>query len=131
MSARISNSPWGHVDQQRDVAPGLAWVSTPSHGGLWLSPERWAMLRAALPGAGSYAPDGWLEEDLDWAQAAIVFPEAFTARECFYAVDTARGYPRDGVSGDYMRVPREYLDTPAGARVVAKAAQFTPEPRNV
>lgn len=47
---RPRSSPWGHVDQSEQLAPGIYWVSTPSHGGLMIS---WRFLRDRLSQAAA------------------------------------------------------------------------------
>lgn len=73
-----TSSPWGQIDQRRELAPGIWKVSTPSHGGIHLSPERYEAMPDYMK-ATAYSSDGWYEEDVDWALVAIVFPEAFDA----------------------------------------------------
>lgn len=44
-------SPWGQIDHVEILAPGIAMVGTPSHGGIWLAPER----RKDMPSAPNRA----------------------------------------------------------------------------
>jgi hypothetical protein len=62
-----TDTPWGEVQTSEILAPGIVEVTTASHGGIWLSPER----NAEVPNAvkretfcenGLY---GWYEEDCD------------------------------------------------------------------
>jgi len=61
-------TPWGVADHVRAVMPGrVVFVSTASHGGVWVHPE---MERLHIPAdcqaiARQYAPTGWYEEDCD------------------------------------------------------------------
>lgn len=65
-----SRTPWGKADYVRYVAPGIAVVSTPSHGGVKLDRARNALVHEAWRGKG-----GWYEEDL-WANVPIfTFPD--------------------------------------------------------
>ncbi len=50
------SSPWGGIQHVEVLAPGIAMVSTASHGGIWLAPER----RKDMPRAPNRA---WYEED--------------------------------------------------------------------
>lgn len=34
-------TPWGSSDYQKQIAKGITRVSTPRHGGFYLSKERW------------------------------------------------------------------------------------------
>lgn len=73
-------TPWGLADSCKAVAPGIAFFSTPSHGGYRLSPERNAAVLAKLPGFQTFCGvPGWYEEDCDWAAVALTFPEYFPA----------------------------------------------------
>lgn len=57
-----------------DVAAGIAVVGTPSHGGVWLSPDRNAKVPAALRD-----DSGWYEEDCQAYIAMWVFWDEFAA----------------------------------------------------
>lgn len=116
------NTPWGPADHEESSVDGIVRVQTPSHGGLWLNAARWRELRAAFPTWKGYAPEQWLEEDCDWALAALVFPSDFTARDCFYAVQAVRG----GSEG-YFAEPLAWLESAMGASVRSKAAEYNLE----
>jgi hypothetical protein len=66
-------TPWGQSDGQEKLAEGIVSYSTPSHGGLWLSPER----QAQLPlGIDNFLHDTrWWEEDCDWVVPYILFQD--------------------------------------------------------
>ena len=70
-------SPWGMPDQIEQPFAGVWSISTPSHGGFYVSAER----RAAIPAAwlrSSFAGNGlkgWFEEDVDWCIVALAFPD--------------------------------------------------------
>jgi hypothetical protein len=73
---RLTWSPWGAVQTQKEIAPGIVSVSTSSHGGIFVSPE----LRDRLVIQDTaYSRDGWFEEDCDWSFVALSFPEHFGA----------------------------------------------------
>lgn len=72
-------TPWGFSDTEREIANGITLVSTPSHGGYYLSQARQAELLARFPSFTTWAGGPWYEEDCDWAVVAIVFPTAFPA----------------------------------------------------
>lgn len=60
------HSPWGVIDACSSRGPDCVSVSTPSHGGLWLSPAALDRIPAAV------RPDTqWLEEDCSWAIAYV------------------------------------------------------------
>ncbi len=73
-------TPWGHPDQSKELAPGIWSVSTASHGGIYLSPQRLGFMPAIFVNAGFIKANteaGWFEEDCDWAMVALIYPEAF------------------------------------------------------
>ncbi len=74
-------TPWGHADIIHPVADGVVFVSTPSHGGYWLSDDRLAKIpnhwRLARYRPSSDSP--WFEEDCDWVLVALTFPGLFPA----------------------------------------------------
>lgn len=76
---KITSSPWGLVQSQKELAPGIVQVETASHGGIYLDPERYAQMPAPMKTTG-YSANGWYEEDCDWALVALQFPDAFDVR---------------------------------------------------
>lgn len=72
-------TPWGPADSVQTLAPGIISYSTPSHGGIELSPERNRLIPEAIKAATfkQLGQKGWYEEDCDWAIVAHYFPEAF------------------------------------------------------
>lgn len=81
MSTSIpTETPWGHPDRVTEFAPGIIFLSTPSHGGFWLAPDRNAEIPACLRQVA-----GWYEEDCDWAAVAYSFPQHFSAEQCAIA----------------------------------------------
>ena len=45
----MRNTPWGNADWKNELAPGIIFYSTPSHGGIWLSEGRRKALVAKYP----------------------------------------------------------------------------------
>lgn len=69
-------TPWGISDSQTEIADGIIEVSTPSHGGIWLSTERQAELKGKFPNIDNFTHDlRWWEEDCDWVVPYIVFKD--------------------------------------------------------
>jgi hypothetical protein len=66
------SSPWGSIQDKKELAPGIWQVSTAGHGGIKLSRER----NAAVP-EYMRVEGGWYEEDCEWSIAAVVHPIAF------------------------------------------------------
>jgi hypothetical protein len=94
------SSPWGAIQDKRELAPGIWSVSTAGHGGIKLSRER----NAAVPDY-MRAEGGWYEEDCQWSIAAMIHPIAFQRTvtiegrpdktEYEYALDSFRGWYPD------------------------------------
>jgi hypothetical protein len=53
-------SPWGQIDFVEHLTEGVVLVTTPSHGGIWLSEQ----MQGRLPAPARIA-DRWYEEDLE------------------------------------------------------------------
>ena len=74
-------SPWGPIQYAHNLAEGIVFVSTASHGGFWLSQER----RDAVPAlwrryAAHWAHgwgDQWYEEDCARSAVILTFPDVF------------------------------------------------------
>ncbi len=58
-------SPWGLIDTATPLGPDAVAVTTPSHGGIWVSPAGLAKIPVPLRGT-AYSGGGWFEEDCDW-----------------------------------------------------------------
>lgn len=71
-----ASTPWGAPQSALQYAEGVVFLSTASHGGFSLAPERNAQVQTVLRNGG-----GWYEEDQAWAIVAITFPTLFTAFE--------------------------------------------------
>ena len=59
------SSPWGLIDSATPLGPDAVAVSTPSHGGIWVSLEALEAIPEPLR-ATAYSGGGWFEEDCDW-----------------------------------------------------------------
>ncbi len=79
---------WGIIDSAREIAPGITWVTTASHGGFILSPARLAEMPANLRKC-SFTQNDHFEEDCSWCAVPLAFPSLFpdnvvaNARECY------------------------------------------------
>ena len=68
---KITSSPWGMVQTQKDLAPGITSVTTASHGGIYVAPE----LLAKMPiKSTAYSQGGWFKEGCDPARVAVAIP---------------------------------------------------------
>ena len=113
LTLTLVSTPWGPAQGSRNIAEGITFHTTSSHGGIELSPTRLAM-PAELRNSPPWAGEGWYEEDCDWAIVALAFPQHFSPREVRCAVLTVRGFcPR----------AEAYVGSPAGATVRAIAEQ--------
>lgn len=83
-------TPWGVRDSLTQHAEGIYSVTTPSHGGFWLSPERLAQVppswRLARFGHASSLTSPWFEEDCDAWLVVLAFPDLWAQER----VDMAR-----------------------------------------
>ena len=59
----IAFSPWGEIDLATRCLKGVWFVSTPSHGGFWLSEDRQI----------EYGGGEWHEEDCEASKVAKFF----------------------------------------------------------
>lgn len=66
------HSPWGPIQRLKEVASGIWHISTASHGGFYLAPERQLSVTPCLRD-----PSRFYEEDLQWCVVAICFPHVF------------------------------------------------------
>lgn len=79
-----SDSPWGTVEDVYTVKEGITQVSTLSHGGFHVTPERMSRMPEELKGKRSYAThfeeggNGWFEEDCEVCLVVLAFPDEFT-----------------------------------------------------
>jgi hypothetical protein len=58
-------SPWGKIDNVTPLGPEAVSVTTPSHGGIWVTPAALAKIPEPLR-TTAYSGGGWFEEDCDW-----------------------------------------------------------------
>lgn len=87
----VTTSPWGPVQHQHEIAPGIVRVMTAGHGGLVLSPER----LQAMPNRyklNEYGTGRYFEEDCEWALVALAFPDEFSEEQRDAARATAAQY---------------------------------------
>lgn len=70
---RKISTPWGLSDQSKQIADGIVFHSTPSHGGFELSSERSEALQRKFK-FNTFAGGKWYEEDCDACAVVIAFP---------------------------------------------------------
>jgi len=119
---KLTSTPWGHPQQQHEIGDGIFMLSTSSHGGIFLTPERWHEFRQQFPTFQPFAGQQWLEEDCDAALAALVWPECFQDHHIAASIDMVTHYrtsPRlEETRGDYFAEPKAWLQTPAAREVM-------------
>jgi hypothetical protein len=59
---------WGAPQTRGEIAPGIVWISTASHGGIVLSDRRQAEIPAFMR-----VSEGVYEEDCDWCIPVLIF----------------------------------------------------------
>lgn len=77
-----TQTPWGIWDIAYPVAPGIWGISTASHGGMWLAPERVKQVPSYILDATFNRGQGrlgWFEEDCDVAWVYAVFEKEMRA----------------------------------------------------
>ncbi len=84
---RPMGSPWGEVQTIRAIAPGIDYLTTAGHGGLYLDQERWKELHATFPMFKPFAGQGYLEEDCDYNYAVLCWPQFFSIDQRMLAVE--------------------------------------------
>ncbi len=87
-----TQTPWGKSDYSSKYARGIIFYGTPGHGGFHLSPTRNALVHPAWR-----RNNGWYEEDVEWAIAALTFPDVWIAmrgdqKVIEHAHSTAKNY---------------------------------------
>jgi hypothetical protein len=69
-------TPWGAAQHIEHVADGIDIVSTASHGGIMLDPNRVAAMPAYMSNASHAGPSAY-EEDHDWCMPVLIFENEF------------------------------------------------------
>lgn len=89
---KLETTPWGRPDFHREIAPGIDWYSTPSHGGFCVSDERLAQMPEPFKSHKPFCGEaGWYEEDCDWSAVVLSFPQFFSVDETNQARRTWAG----------------------------------------
>ena len=83
------DTPWGRPDHSKQIADGITWHGTPSHGGFELDARRQGEMPDVLR-IGKRNATGWYEEDCDWARVVCAFPDLFPEKERNIALDALR-----------------------------------------
>ena len=106
------NTPWGKPQGlSKQVADGIVFYSTASHGGYHLSAERKAQMPALYRAIKTFAGGNWYEEDCDWCLVALSFPQYFDERTLIAAKDTLRWNAENSERYSAMQVIPTLLQT--------------------
>jgi len=95
-----TSTPWGPSQTSRELAPGICFYSTVSHGGYYLSPDRFAIFRHCFPNYKLWAGDPWFEEDCDAALVTITFAKEYSDQSVFFAEQSIRACVENEKSSD-------------------------------
>jgi len=71
------DTPWGIAQTVEDIAPGIQFITTASHGGFKLSAIRRGQMPEVWRNKQTFAGDNWYEEDCDAALVVASFPQFF------------------------------------------------------
>jgi hypothetical protein len=83
-------TPWGKSQQIEVIADDIKFISTASHGGFWISQERYKQMpekyRKITPfahksGQAHGLKGYWYEEDCDWCLVFLSFQDIFKERD--------------------------------------------------
>jgi hypothetical protein len=91
-----TDTPWGCPDSTKVLAEGIVVFSTPRHGGILLSAERWREMPKALREVPTFAGGHWYEEDCDVALVILSWPDLFgghAVRDAYHATAQASTDP--------------------------------------
>lgn len=88
------SSPWGKIQDEEQIAEGIVYVSTASHGGIWVSPELIDRVQQTMRDYAAYwsGSENWFEEDCAAQCVVVSFPEHFPAEQVERAWETVRRY---------------------------------------
>ena len=88
------SSPWGIVQDEEIIAEGIVYVSTASHGGIWVSRELIGRVQRTMRDYAAYwsGSENWFEEDCAAQCVVVSFPEHFGADQVERAWRTVKRY---------------------------------------
>lgn len=91
-------TPWGPKQEEWEVA-GFSWVSTPRHGGIYLTPEQRKDIPDLIKPHSSDAEGTWWEEDNAWSLPVVYLlsqrPHGSLSDEEDYLLERAHNTARD------------------------------------
>ena len=67
----LTSSPWGEIQTQREIAPGILQVTTAGHGGYYVADNLHS--RLIIDRSPWLNSRNWFEEDVDWSFVVLSF----------------------------------------------------------
>lgn len=94
LSFNGKSSPWGIVEGEEQIAEGIIYVSTASHGGIWVARELLPRIQKEMRDYAKYwsGSSQWFEEDCAAQCVVVSFPEYFPAEQVESAWDVVKRY---------------------------------------
>ncbi|RDJ35731.1 MAG: hypothetical protein DWQ19_13010 [Crenarchaeota archaeon] len=86
------NTPWGRAQHSNNIARGITFYSTASHGGFKLSDTRRLEMPSPFREEDTWAGGNWYEEDCDSALVIYCFPQFFPENQVKAAENMLRSY---------------------------------------
>jgi hypothetical protein len=88
------SSPWGIVQDEEVIAEGIIYVSTASHGGIWVARELLPRIQKEMRDYAKYwsGSSQWFEEDCAAQCVVVSFPEYFKPEQVSSAWDVVKRY---------------------------------------
>jgi hypothetical protein len=88
------SSPWGIVQDEEVIAEGIIYVSTASHGGIWVARELMYRITHEMQDYAKYwsGSSQWFEEDCAAQCVVVSFPEYFKPEQVESAWDVVKRY---------------------------------------
>jgi len=93
-------SPWGTVQDEEIIADGIVYVSTASHGGIWVSRDLLGRVKREMQDYAAYwsGSSQWFEEDCAAQCVVVSFPEHFPADKVERAWATVKRFVPEAVA---------------------------------
>jgi hypothetical protein len=84
-------TPWGESQHADQIAEGIVFYSTASHGGILLSPERRNEMPVKFRNEPTWAGGNWYEEDCDVSLVIYCFSQYFKPKTVEHATNYLKG----------------------------------------
>src|ERR1039458_3269355 len=101
-------TPWGPKQEEWQDMAGFWWVSTPRHGGIYLTPEQRKDIPDLIKPHGSDAEGIWWEEDCAWSLSIVSLlsqrPRGSLSEEEEYVLEQANDTARDSFPDEWEQI---------------------------